>query len=36
MIHFILSQYKHSCRVGFGSWHALKRAVRFYRKGFAS
>jgi len=34
VIRFILTQYRLSCRAGFGRRRAIKRAVRAYRFGF--
>jgi len=34
VIRFILTQYRLSCRAGFGRRKAIKRAVRIYARGF--
>ena len=34
MIHFLVSQYKYGCRVGFGRREAIVRALRTYSRGF--
>jgi hypothetical protein len=34
MLRFLIQQYKHGCRAGFGRRRAFKRAVRVYVNGF--
>jgi hypothetical protein len=34
MLRFVVRQYKHACRAGFGRRKAIARAVRVYRFGF--
>jgi hypothetical protein len=34
MLRFVVHQYRHACRAGFGRRKAIARAVRTYRYGF--
>jgi hypothetical protein len=34
VIRFVIQQYRHACRAGFGRRQALTRAIRAYKNGF--
>lgn len=34
MLRFVVHQYRHACRSGFGRRKAITRAIRAYKNGF--